>query len=47
MTNTLIQTLNELSWKLFDNNFCDLGRSKQEVVLTEFINYKQNTISIG
>ena len=40
--NVLMNTINELSWKLFNNDFCDLDESKQEVVMTEFIiNYNQ------
>ena len=35
--NVLMNTINELSWKLFNNDFCDLDESKQEVVMTEFI----------
>ena len=37
MKNILMNTINELSQKLFNNDFCDLDKSKQELVMTEFI----------
>jgi len=37
MKNILINTLNKLAKKLFNNEFTNLDEAKKEVVLTEFI----------